>query len=154
MPIAARWKWVERGDQPAGDDAVVQDAARPVDVGEERLEGPHPLRHARLDGRPLVRGEDAGHQVEGERPLLARQGEGDALVAERHVAGGAAGGEVGRREGLEGLVEGGVGGPGAADAVEHLVPSVAGRVVVEKIPHRADRRTPSFRRCFHDPTVV
>ena len=90
------------GDELAGDEAVLQDAARPVDVGEERLQGPDPLRHARLDGRPLGRRQDAGDEVEGEGTLLARQGEGDALVAERHVPGRAAGREVGRPTGTGG----------------------------------------------------
>ena len=110
------------GHQPARDDAVGEDLARPVHVGEERLERQHPLAHARLDHRPLVGVDDAGHEVERERPLLARERERDALVVERAVTGRAARLEVVTREGAEHLVQRLVvrrGSSGAANISSH-----------------------------------
>ena len=70
---------VGRGhDQAARDDAVGEDPARAVDVGEERLEREHPLADPGLDRRPLLGRQDPGHEVERERPLLARELERDA----------------------------------------------------------------------------
>ncbi len=72
---------VRRGDDDlARDDAVAEHPALAVDVGEEGLEGAHPLGDAGLDLCPLVRQQHAGHDVEREGPLLAADVEGDTLV--------------------------------------------------------------------------
>ena len=92
-------------DQSAWHDAVGEDLAGPVDVGEEALEGEDPLADPGLDHRPFVGVDDAGDEVERERALLARVREGDALVVERTVAGGAAHLEVVARERAEHLVQ-------------------------------------------------
>ena len=89
-----------RDDEPAGNDPGAHDLARAVDVVEEPLERAHPLRDPALDQRPLRRGDDTGHEVERERPLLTRVREGDALVAEHPVAGRAPLVEVLLRQGL------------------------------------------------------
>ena len=73
------------GDEPARHDAVGQDLAGAVHVGEEALERQHPLAHARLDPDPLRLVDDPRHEVERERPLLTGERERDALVAERPV---------------------------------------------------------------------
>ena len=72
MPCDAAVEVRRAGHQPARHDAVGEDLARAVDVGEEPLEREHPLAHAALDDRPLVGVDDPRHEVERERPLLAR----------------------------------------------------------------------------------
>ena len=67
------------GDQSGRDDAVLDGVLRAVDVGEKHLERAHALLDARLDVNPLGLVDDARHGVERERPLLAREVEGDAL---------------------------------------------------------------------------
>ena len=68
------------GDQLARDHAVGEHPPLAVDVGEERLQRPDPLRHAGLDRLPLGRRDDPGHQVERERPLHPADVEGDARL--------------------------------------------------------------------------
>ena len=70
------------GDEAAGDDAVAQDLLLAVDVVKVCLERLDPLGDAALESRPLRRGDDSRHEVEGKRPLLAGQRERDALVGE------------------------------------------------------------------------
>ena len=78
---------VRRGhDQPVRDDAVVQDRSLAVDVGEEGLEGPHPLDQARARRVPLLRVEDPGTRSSGNGARPARERERDALVTKRSVA--------------------------------------------------------------------
>ena len=43
-----------RKDEPARQHTVSQDLPRSVDIGQERLQGSHPLRDARLDDLPLL----------------------------------------------------------------------------------------------------
>ena len=69
-----------RRDHPARDHAVVEDLPGVVHVGEEQLQRPHPLLDAPLDRRPGVHLDDPRQDVERERPLLAADVEGDALV--------------------------------------------------------------------------
>ena len=64
-------KVLTRGHQAPRNDPVVEDLRRPVDIGEERLQGLHPLHDAGRQNDPFLLGDDAGHQVEGERSLLA-----------------------------------------------------------------------------------
>ena len=72
---------VRRGrDHPSRDDAVVEDLAGVVHVGQERLQRPDPLLDAGLDRRPGLQLDDPGEHVEREGPLLAADVEGDALV--------------------------------------------------------------------------
>ncbi len=65
---------------PARDHPVVEDRAGRVDVGEEELQGADSLLHAALDDGPRVRLDHPREDVERERPLLAADVEGDALV--------------------------------------------------------------------------
>jgi hypothetical protein len=94
-----------RDDEPTRDDPVLQDPPRTVGVTEKRLEREHALTDTAFDDLPLVRRDDAGHQVQRERALLARELEGDALVTEGPVTRRAPVGEVGRRQRLERFVE-------------------------------------------------
>ena len=141
MPCTGAVEVRGRGDQSAGDDAVLEALARPVDVGEERLEGLDPLHDAGLDDLPLRPVDDPGDQVERERPLLARQRERDALVAEPAVTGRAAALEVLVGERLQRVVQSDrAAGRGTAGALEHLVPCqltdrARDLVIVEEISH-------------------
>jgi hypothetical protein len=77
--------------QPPRQHPVGKDLARSVDVGQEGLEGAHPLGDAGLDGLPLVGRDDPGHEIEGERPFLPRERERYPLVAKAAVPGDATG---------------------------------------------------------------
>ncbi len=70
---------LRRRDQTRGQDAVAHAVLIAVRVIEERLERTDALLHAGLDARPLVVRDDPGHGIQGERPLLAREVERDAL---------------------------------------------------------------------------
>ncbi len=76
-------------DEVGGDDAGAQDLGRPVDVGEEDVERPHPLLEAAGKALPLGAGQDARNDVEGDDALfglvLAVDGEGDADAAEEQL---------------------------------------------------------------------
>ena len=103
------------------DQAVADDPGRAVDVGQEELEGPDPLDHAVGDRRPLRCGKDPGCHVEGERPLLAVEIEGDPLVHEgpgqpRGPGRDVVGTHLGQRGGHPG-----VGLAGAPGSVDHFV---------------------------------
>ena len=56
-------------DDRRGDHAVGDDLPGAVDVAEERLERPHPLREPGGEARPVFRGDDARHEVEREQPV-------------------------------------------------------------------------------------
>jgi len=107
-----------------------------VDVGEEHLEHRHPLLHATIDDIPVVGGDDPGHQVERERPLLTG-------VVERHTRVDVVAGqrvhavvEVLGCHAPEGLVHPRIGGPRLVGGSEHLVPRrLPGRVLVEQRRH-------------------
>ena len=60
-----------RGDDGPRHDAVLEDLAGTVGVGQECFEGQDALADTGLDGRPLRRRDDAGNDVEGEGTLLA-----------------------------------------------------------------------------------
>ena len=81
-----------RDDQRPRHDAVVHDLAPVVDVVDEAVERPDPLREPALDRAPLVHGEDPRHEVERERAVDrgvavgAADLEGDALAHEDRVA--------------------------------------------------------------------
>ena len=122
-------------DEPARHDAVGQDLAGAVDVGEEVLERQHPLTHAGLDADPLGLVDDARHEVERERSFLTGERKRDALIAEGPVAGGTALLEVVARQGREHGVERFVGGPRAIGRGEHLVPCGPGPVAIKEVPH-------------------
>ena len=132
-------------DQPPRDHAVGEDLTGAVHVAEEAFEREHPLADARLDDRPLVGVDDAGHEVERERTLLARVREGDALVVERPVAGCAARLEVVPGEGAEHLVQRLVVRPRLVGAREHLVPGPFRCVAVEEIAHLGWSTRSAFR---------
>ncbi len=124
-----------RRDQLPRDDAGFEHLAGAVHVGEKRLERAHPLGDAALDDRPLVGGDDAGHEVEGKRSLLARQAKGDALVAEAAVAGSASLGELVVGEQAECFVQRRVRIAGRVTTAEHLVKREVQLVALEEITH-------------------
>ena len=141
-------------DHLVRDEPVADDARRAVDVGQEELEGPHALGHPRGHLGPLGAGEDPGHHVEGERPLLAVEVEGDALVHEGPGQPGGAGRDVlGTHLGQRGG-HGGVGRPGRAVAADHLVEGGLGQptggraVAVEEVSHAPQGARPVFRGGF------
>ena len=93
-------------DQRPRDDARPDDLVRVVDVVDERVQGADPLRQSALDRRPLLGGEDAGHQIEGEgtvATLAVGPGnlEGDPLLHEDPVPPPPGGGERLGAEALE-----------------------------------------------------
>ena len=69
-----------RRDHLAGDHAVEEHLPGVVHVGQEQLERLHPLLDAAVDRGPGVHLDDPRQDVERERPLLAADVEGDALV--------------------------------------------------------------------------
>ena len=69
-----------RHDGFTGNHAVGEELTRSVRVGEESLEREHALSHAALNVVPVVGLDQAGDDVEGKRPLLAGNAEGDALL--------------------------------------------------------------------------
>ena len=130
------------GDQPGRDDAVLDRVLRTVDVGEEGLEGAHALLDARLDLDPLGLVDHARHGVERERPLLAREVEGDTLGQIRAGEGIGAAAQLGLSHLSEGRVNLLVGGAGGARRREHLVPrrrawsrGGGGAIAIEQVSH-------------------
>ena len=125
------------GDQAAGQHAVADDLGVAVDVGEEHLQRLDALHDAPLQLRPLRGADHPGHDVERDRPFLARERERDALVDVGAVQRLGAHLEVGHRRGRDRLVEGPVRRADAAVGGEHLVPGagvgpVRGEIVVEQ----------------------
>ena len=115
---------------PVADDPRQARRVGGVDVVEQSLQGLDPLLHAAVDDVPLRRRDDAGHDVEGERPLLTGVVERDALV---EVAAGQGVGallELVGGHGADGLVHAGVGRPRRAGPGQHLVPGPRGRHLV------------------------
>jgi len=140
MPRAARLKWVEER-------IVVHAPLRAVHVREEGLQGADPLGDARRDLLPLVLRDDAGHDVDGEGSLLAREVERHTLLevgARQHVGAGpqVRGGLLGERG-----VHAGVRGPNLAVVAQHLVPGPAGRVAVEQVRHAGQGNPPVSAPC-------
>jgi hypothetical protein len=85
-------------DQRPRHDAGPDDLPGVVDVVDEGIERADPLSQTALDHGPLIRGQDAGHQVERERAVTAGaivgvDLEGDALLHEDGVAALARGGQ-------------------------------------------------------------
>ncbi len=70
---------LRRRDETRGKDAVAHAVLVAVGVVEEGLQRADALLHPGLDARPLVIRDDAGHGIQGEGALLAREVEGDAL---------------------------------------------------------------------------
>ncbi len=95
-----------RGHQAPGNDPVVEDLAPPVDVRQERFQRLDPLDDPGGEDGPLRLGDDAWHQVERERALLAGQLEGDAPVPEAAVPGRAPRLELVDRQRLQGVPKG------------------------------------------------
>ncbi len=108
------------GDHAARYDAVVEDPAGVVHVVEEALERLHALLDAGLDPRPLVHLDHAGQDVERERPLLAADVEGDALVEVAVLERVDPAVDLGRRHLLQRAAQPGV-RRAQVVAVEHLV---------------------------------
>ena len=81
------------------DEARTQDVLAVVDIVDEAVERRHALHQPALHARPLLRRNDARHQVERDQSLVARaalvlvsiHGEGDAHTPEDHLGLGAAG---------------------------------------------------------------
>ncbi len=76
-----------------------------------------------------------GHEVERERPLFARETEGDALVAERAVAGRAALGELVVGEQAQRFVQRRIGRRVGRVTPEHLVERAVQLVALEEVTH-------------------
>ena len=94
-----------RDDQRVRHDAVGEHLPVSVDVGEERLQRPHPLGHPGLDVLPLVLRDQPRDQVQREDPLPPGGGERDALLQEAAGPRCAALGQVGCGEQLKRFVE-------------------------------------------------
>ena len=129
------------GDDLVRNEPVADDPGRAVDVVQEELERPDPLGHPGRHLGPLGAGEDPGHDVEGERALLAVEVEGDALVHEGPGQPGGTGRDVlGAHLGQRGG-DRGVGRTGRAVAADHLVEGGLGQpaggraVAVEEVSH-------------------
>jgi len=120
---------------PFRQDAVGEDQARPVHVGEKRLERQHPLAHPERDVVPFDRVDDPGDQVQRERPLLARVVEGDAPVGERprHLIRPVA--QIARIQRLQRGEQRLVGMPRHPGPLEHLVPCGGKLITVENVRH-------------------
>ena len=135
MPVELSVEVRRARDEAARDDAVGEDLTRAVDVGEEPFEREHALADAGLDDRPFLRRDDAGHEVERERPLGPRQREGDALVAEGPVASIAAALEVLAGQPAQRSEQCFVVLAELAGCGEHLVPGRQWFVALEQIDH-------------------
>ena len=114
--------------------AVGEDPLVAVDVGQEELEGPHPLHQPALQRRPVGGRDHARHQAEGEdllgAPLVGVDREGDALVEQRPLRQPLADREAGagvHAEGVDGLAEGRA---GRSTFREELVPGAGESPVV------------------------
>ena len=132
-------------DQLPGHDPLADDLAPVVDVVDERVQRPQPLRQPALDRLPLGRRDDPWHEVERKRPVLdsgtvgAGDREGDPLLAEDLVAAAA---EIDHRQPPD-RVEGGdqLGGVRARRprCREQLVDEAGGRLVAARLAHESSR---------------
>ncbi len=140
-------------DELRRDPAVAQDPLAVVDVGEEQVERAHPLYEAAFDVAPLVPGDHARDQVEGEDPLepllLAVDREADPLVEERGVDRAPALLELLDAEPCELVGQHPVVRARQAGGLEHLVEERARLVAAvggeHRLGHRLSRRTRSRR---------
>ncbi len=121
--------------EPPGHHAVGEHLAGSVDVGQEPLQRVHPLPHRPGERVPLGRVEDARNQVQRERPLLAGVGEGDSAVGEDPGELVGAGAQIGNGERLQRGEQRPVRRPRLARPLEHLVPGVRHRVLIEDVRH-------------------
>jgi hypothetical protein len=101
-------------DEPAGQHPVSEYLLGPINVRQESLEGTHALGHAALDDQPFIGRDDPRDEVEGERPLLARQGKSYPLVPEAPVTRQAASPVVLGRQRPQDVVQRHVMGPGGS----------------------------------------
>ena len=110
----------------ARDQPRLENFARAIDVGEEKVERLHALDQPRFEPRPLGARNDAGDDVERDQPLggvlVAVDGEGDADAAKQKFRLLAAGRQQLRRRLLQ---------PAGDAAVDLAVRSVAQRHLVE-----------------------
>jgi hypothetical protein len=122
-------------DQPPGHHPVGERLARPVHVGQERLQRQHPLPDAPGDQVPFGRVDHPRDQVQRERPLLAREVVGDPAVGEhpRQLVGPVA--QLGGVQWLQRGQQRRVGRPRLAWLLEHLIPRVRQPVGVENVRH-------------------
>jgi hypothetical protein len=139
------------GDHVVRDESVAHDAGRPVDVGQEELEGPNALCHPCRDLGPLGPREDARHHVEGERALLAIEVERHALVHEGPGQPGTTGRDVLGAHLGQGGGDRRIGRSRRAVAVHHLVEGDLGQptgrraVAVKEVSHGPQGARPVFR---------
>lgn len=129
-----------REDEPPRDHAVVERAAGPVDVRQERLERLDPLPDPVGYEIPLDGVDDPRYEVERERPFLPGVVVGDPAVGEHP-------GELVRAvpqltgiHRLQDRHERVVGRAGLAGGGEHLVPGLGEPVTVENVRHALQRR--------------
>ncbi len=123
------------------DHAVVEDLRLVVDVAQEKVERADALNQPRLDERPLVRGNHAREEVEGEGALgaglVAVDRERDALVPEGQVRERPAPPELDRGHRPDPFRDVGVVRAGCAVGLEHLVEEALRVVVAEHGPPSA-----------------
>jgi len=140
-PAMQRWKcsleaMMRHGRTPSRTTRGMPEASPRVDVGEQHLEHRHPLLDATIDDVPVVGGDDPGHQVEREGPLLTGVVEGHARVDVVARQGVHAVVQVFGGHAPEGLVHPRIRGPRLVGGSEHLVPRrLPGRVLVEQRRH-------------------
>ncbi len=129
------------GEQRPRHHPVPDHLARPVDVGEKRLQRAYPLHDARFDQLPLGRRDQPRDQVEREDPLFAGMGEHDALVAEAAIPGLRPPRQVVAGERLQGVIQRPRVRVRQAIRPEHLIIGRAARVPVEEAAHKRIRTT-------------
>ena len=110
-----------RRDELARDDAVGDHGHLVVDVIEEGFKGADALGHTAFQDAPLIGGDHAGDDVQGEGPFLTREVEGHAAVQEGPGHGIGAGADVSQREFAQGQGHLPVGSPGLLAGGKHLV---------------------------------
>jgi hypothetical protein len=125
-------------DQLGRHHARRQDALVVVDVVDEGVQRQRPLAQAALEHRPLRRGQDARHDVEGNQPLgllgVAGDGEGDAQAVEQQGRLLALAGDAVGRLGAQPVPVGAAVRPGGPGRGQHLVVG-SGRVGRRGVRH-------------------
>ena len=126
-----------RRDHPPRHDPGPHRLTLSVDVGQERLQHPDPLRHTGFNLRPLVGRDHPRHDIDRERPLLAGEVERHPLVevgAGQHLSTPT---EIPARQGAEGGMHRTVGTSWLLVIGKHLVPRRIDAVAIEELRHGA-----------------
>ncbi len=112
-------KVIGAGHQAPGQDPALEDPTSSIEVSEEGFERIHPLDDRQ--GGPLLRRDHPWHQVERERPLLARPLKSDAAIAESPVPGTPERLKVLWRSGLQDLEQASSSRARHSRRLEHLI---------------------------------